>query len=111
MDFDFDLSGLDSSNQSTEGSAGLTLYEYKYHNLDALDIAGMIVDRDKEDFMQMIQDDFLDQWVYELLGIIKEQGFSDEDYKKKEEEIGKEDMRKVEKAILLKTIDFLWTEH
>ena len=46
-----------------------------------------------------------------MVGIIEEQGFSSEDYKKREEEVGKEDMRKIEKAILLKTIDFLWTEH
>ena len=46
-----------------------------------------------------------------MVGIIEEQGFSSEDYEKREEEVGKEDMRKIEKAILLKTIDFLWTEH
>lgn len=43
--------------------------------------------------------------------IIKEQGFSDEDYVKREQEVGEEDMRKIERIISLRTIDFLWTEH
>jgi len=46
-----------------------------------------------------------------IIGIIEEQGFSNEDYKKREEEVGEEDMRKIERAILLRTVDFLWTEH
>jgi len=46
-----------------------------------------------------------------IIRIIEEQGFSNEDYKKREKEVGEEDMRKIERAILLRTVDFLWTEH
>lgn len=47
----------------------------------------------------------------EILGSIENFGYSKEDYEKKEQEIGAEQMRNVEKVFALKILDMLWTEH
>jgi preprotein translocase subunit SecA len=46
-----------------------------------------------------------------VLEIIKKFGSSEEDYSKREEEIGKENMRNVEKMVCLKVFDTFWLEH
>jgi preprotein translocase subunit SecA len=46
-----------------------------------------------------------------ILELIKKAGFKEEDYQKKEEEIGEERMREVEKIISLRILDMLWLEH
>ncbi len=46
-----------------------------------------------------------------VLDIVKKQGFSEEDYKKREQEMGEESMRKIEKAVCLKVFDTFWVEH
>jgi preprotein translocase subunit SecA len=46
-----------------------------------------------------------------ILGLIKKAGFKEEDYIKKEKEIGEERMRQVEKIVCLRIIDMLWLEH
>jgi preprotein translocase subunit SecA len=38
-------------------------------------------------------------------------GFSEQDYEKKEKEIGSENMRQMEKFVCLRIFDYLWTEH
>ena len=46
-----------------------------------------------------------------ILEIIERQGFSKEDYEKKEKEWGEANMRQIERLISLRTIDSLWLEH
>ncbi|MCJ7786592.1 preprotein translocase subunit SecA, partial [Patescibacteria group bacterium] len=46
-----------------------------------------------------------------ILQMIKKTGFSEEDYQRKEKEIGEENMRQIEKLVALRTGDFLWIEH
>ena len=46
-----------------------------------------------------------------ILERIKESGRSEQDYKNKEEEMGMENMRKLEKIIALRALDFLWMDH
>lgn len=46
-----------------------------------------------------------------IVSFIEKQGRSKEDYFKKDEEIGAEKMREVEKIVCLKTIDSLWIDH
>ncbi|MFH1968199.1 MAG: preprotein translocase subunit SecA [bacterium] len=43
--------------------------------------------------------------------ILKKAGFSEDDYNKKEKEIGEQNMRGVEKFVCLKVLDTLWQEH
>jgi len=46
-----------------------------------------------------------------ILEMVKKAGFSEEDYQKKEKEVGEENMRQIEKIISLRTLDMLWMEH
>ena len=46
-----------------------------------------------------------------ILQMIKKAGYSEEDYQRKEKEIGEENMRQIKKLVALRTIDFLWIEH
>jgi preprotein translocase subunit SecA len=43
--------------------------------------------------------------------MVKKAGYSEEDYRKKEKEMGEENMRQIEKIISLRTLDMLWLEH
>ena len=47
----------------------------------------------------------------QILEIIKKHGYKEEDYEKKEKEIGAERMRQVEKVVSLRVLDMLWLEH
>ncbi|TET83986.1 MAG: preprotein translocase subunit SecA [Candidatus Nealsonbacteria bacterium] len=47
----------------------------------------------------------------QILEMIKKAGFTEEDYQKKEKEVGEENMRQIEKIISLRTLDMLWMEH
>ncbi|MFA5013839.1 MAG: preprotein translocase subunit SecA, partial [Candidatus Paceibacterota bacterium] len=47
----------------------------------------------------------------EILGFIEKHGYSKEDYDKKEQELGVEEMRQVEKVMALRILDMLWIEH
>ncbi|MDD3170587.1 MAG: preprotein translocase subunit SecA [Candidatus Pacebacteria bacterium] len=47
----------------------------------------------------------------EILSLFEKEGFSKEDYEKKEKELGEENMREVEKLASLRALDVLWVEH
>jgi len=47
----------------------------------------------------------------QILEMVKKAGFSEEDYQKKEKEVGEGNMRQIEKIISLRTLDMLWMEH
>jgi len=47
----------------------------------------------------------------ELLALFEKEGFSKEDYEKKEKELGEENMREVEKLASLRVLDIIWVEH
>ncbi len=46
-----------------------------------------------------------------VLEITKKAGFSEEDYEKREKEMGSDNMRQVEKLVCLKVLDTFWIEH
>ncbi|MDP2909534.1 MAG: preprotein translocase subunit SecA, partial [bacterium] len=46
-----------------------------------------------------------------LLEIIKKAGFTEEDYLRREKEVGEENMRQIEKLVCLKVLDTFWIEH
>jgi len=46
-----------------------------------------------------------------ILEIIKKQGKSEEDYLKKEEELEEDEIKSIERFVILRTIDFLWKDH
>jgi len=47
----------------------------------------------------------------QILEMVKKAGYTEEDYQKKEKEVGEENMRQIEKIISLRTLDMLWMEH
>jgi preprotein translocase subunit SecA len=47
----------------------------------------------------------------QILEMVKKAGYSEEDYQKKEKEVGEGNMRQIEKIISLRTLDMLWLEH
>ena len=47
----------------------------------------------------------------QILEIIAKAGYSEQDYEKREQELGQDNMRQVEKLVYLKIIDTLWIEH
>jgi preprotein translocase subunit SecA len=47
----------------------------------------------------------------EILEMVKKAGLKEEDYEKKEKEIGADKMRDVEKVVYLRILDMLWLEH
>ncbi len=46
-----------------------------------------------------------------ILELITKSGFSEEDYEKKEKEVGLENMRQIEKTFCLRILDIFWTDH
>jgi len=46
-----------------------------------------------------------------VLELVKKAGFLQEDYQKKEKEVGEENMRQVEKFVCLRVLDSFWKEH
>ncbi|MCH8741643.1 preprotein translocase subunit SecA [Patescibacteria group bacterium] len=46
-----------------------------------------------------------------VLEIVKKQGYTEEDYTKKEKELGEKNMRQIEKVVVLRTLDMLWMDH
>jgi preprotein translocase subunit SecA len=47
----------------------------------------------------------------QILEMIKKTGYTEDDYRKKEQEVGANNMDQIEKEIVLKVIDTLWIEH
>ncbi len=47
----------------------------------------------------------------QILEIVKKAGLKEEDYEKKEKEVGEANMRQVEKVVYLRILDMLWMEH
>ncbi len=47
----------------------------------------------------------------QILEIIAKAGYSEQDYEKREQELGQDNMRQVEKLVYLKIIDTIWIEH
>jgi len=46
-----------------------------------------------------------------VLEMIKKSGLSEEEYYKKEQELGEQNMRQIEKMVCLRVLDMLWQEH
>jgi preprotein translocase subunit SecA len=59
-----------------------------------------VEDRDSEDGLR-----------FYVLNLFKKHGRNEEEYLKKEEEIEKDEMSKIERFVILRTMDFLWKDH
>ena len=47
----------------------------------------------------------------QILEMIKKAGFTEDDYNKKEKEVGEENMRQIERFVCIKVLDTFWIEH
>ena len=52
-----------------------------------------------------------EEFKSQILELIKKTGHTEEEYSKREKELGEEDMFKLEKAVSLKVLDTLWQSH
>ena len=95
---------LESAQQKIEGfnfDARKHLLEYD----DVINKHREIIYKKRMEFLET--SDLKDK----ILEIFKKSGLSEEDYLKKEKELGQENMRQVEKYVCLRILDMLWQEH
>ena len=98
---------IESAQSKIEGfnfDARKHLLEYD----DVLNKHRETVYRKRVDILEMAKQGTLTAYIIET---IERLGKSKEDYEKKEQELGEENMRQAEKVVALKVIDSLWLEH
>ncbi|MEA3295762.1 MAG: preprotein translocase subunit SecA [Patescibacteria group bacterium] len=103
------MSGVIENSQSKiEGMN----FDLRKHLLDYDDVLNkhreVIYKKRREILEKSAKQDDLKKWILEIM---KNQGHTKEDYNKKEQEITKENMKKIQKIICLRTIDLLFMEH
>ena len=108
------VSGAVESAQSKIEGMNFDLRKHVLEYDDVMNKHREVIYRKRKEFLEKseIQDpkseDSLRPYILEL---IKKAGFSEEDYEKKEKELGEEKMRQVEKIVALRILDMLWLEH
>jgi preprotein translocase subunit SecA len=98
---------IESAQEKIEGMN----FDLRKHILDYDDVMNKhreIFYRKRVEVLQKAQEDGLKPQILEM---IKKQGYKEEDYQKKETELGAERMRQVEKVVFLRILDMLWLEH
>ncbi len=103
------ISGVIENSQSKiEGMN----FDLRKHLLDYDDVLNkhreVIYKKRKEILEKSASKDDLKKWILEIM---ENQGHLEQDYNKKEQEIGKENMEKLQKIICLRTIDLLFMDH
>ena len=75
---------------------------------DVLNKHREVIYKKRREVLEKNQDsDFKNQ----ILEMIKKAGYTQDDYQKKEQEVGENNMNQIEKEIVLRVIDTLWIEH
>jgi len=100
-------STIESAQSKIEGfnfDARKHLLEYD----DVLNKHRETVYRKRKEMLKMAQEETLQDFILEIL---EKSGKSKEDYAKKEQELGEENMRQAEKLVALRVVDSLWVEH
>ncbi|MFC1789575.1 preprotein translocase subunit SecA [Patescibacteria group bacterium] len=86
-------------------------FDARKHILDYDDVLNKhreVIYKKRKEILEKSQKGELKSQVLEL---IKVAGLSEEDYEKKEKEVGLENMRQAERIISLRVLDMLWMEH
>jgi preprotein translocase subunit SecA len=100
-------SAIESAQSKIEGFN----FDTRKHLLDYDDVLNKqrgIIYKKRDEVLEKAQNFELKPLILE---IIKKTGHSKEDYEKKENEIGSENMRQMEKIVYLRVLDMLWMEH
>jgi preprotein translocase subunit SecA len=98
---------IESAQSKIEGfnfDARKHLLEYD----DVLNKHRETVYRKRKDILKMAQEGTLKEYILEIL---EKTGKSKQDYAKKEQELGEENIRQAEKLVALRVLDSLWMEH
>ena len=100
-------SALESAQSKIEGmnfDARKHLLEYD----DVLNKHREIFYRKRKEILEMAQKDTLSIYILE---ITKNHGHTEQEYEKKKQEFGEENMKQAEKGVALKVMDSLWIDH
>jgi len=95
---------IESAQQKIEGFN----FDARHHLLEYDDVLNKhreIIYKKRKEFLQS------DNLREEVLEMIRKSGLSEEDYIKKEKELGEQDMRQLEKIVCLRVLDMFWQEH
>ena len=97
---------IESAQSKVEGMN----FDARKHLLDYDDVMNKhreVFYKKRNEILESSNKDYRDR----ILELAQKYGFSEEDYLKKEKEIGEENFPKIEKAISLKVLDSLWIAH
>jgi preprotein translocase subunit SecA len=98
---------IESAQSKIEGMN----FDSRKHVLDYDDVLNKqrdIIYSKREEILEKSEKNELNLFV---LSLIKNHNYSEEDYVKKEKEVGEENMRQIEKIAAIRAIDSLWIEH
>ena len=86
-------------------------FDLRKHVLEYDDVMNKhreVIYKKRREILKKAQDSKLKTQILEM---VKNAGYSEEDYENKEKEVGEENMRQIEKMVFLRTLDMLWMEH
>ena len=98
---------IESAQSKIEGMN----FDLRKHVLDYDDVMNKhreVIYRKRREILEKAQISGLKPQTLEM---VKKAGYSEEDYEKKEKEVGPENMRQVEKVVSLRILDMLWMNH
>ena len=102
---------VSSAVESAQGKVEGFNFDARKHLLEYDDVLNKhreVMYKKRREVLERSQDAGLKD---QLLGIVERAGHSKEEYEKKEQELGPENMRQAEKFVCLRVIDSLWIEH
>ncbi len=95
---------IESAQEKIEGFN----FDARHHLLEYDDVLNKhreIIYKKRKEFLE------LSDLKPKVLEMLAKAGFKEEDYDKKEKELGTENMRKMERTVCLRILDMLWQEH
>ncbi len=102
---------VSSAVESAQGKVEGFNFDARKHLLEYDDVLNKhreVLYKKRKEVLEKAQKGILKE---QLLQIIEKTGHSKEEYEKKEQELGPENMRQAEKFVCLRVIDSLWIEH
>jgi preprotein translocase subunit SecA len=102
---------VSSAVENAQGKVEGFNFDARKHLLEYDDVLNKhreVLYKKRKEVLEKAQKDILKD---QLLQIIEKTGHSKEEYEKKEQELGPENMRQAEKFVCLRVIDSLWIEH
>ena len=102
------ISGVIESAQSKIEGMNFDLRKHILEYDDVMNKHREVIYKKRKEILEKAQNSEL---KHQILEMVKRAGYSEEDYRKKEKEIGEDKMPQVEKIVALRILDMLWLEH